>query len=101
MIGSIYFNPQIPFTHKHFSNIRRTEADWERTISQQLLNFILAWLSHANHLDHQPNPTKIRIGNSQQSKPRKYPSSLQRHNSPIKRLFRSLLPRLPTIQLAL
>lgn len=98
MVGRIILNPQIPLARKRYSDTQRTEPHWARILSQQFLNLILAWLSHANHPDRQPNPTKIRIGNNQQSKPRKYSSSLQRHNSPIKQLLRSLLARLPTIQ---
>lgn len=99
MVGRIISNPKIPLTHKHCSDTELTKTNLARILTQQFLNLILAWLSPANQADHQPNPTKIRIGNNQQSKPRKYPSSLLKQNIPVKRLIRSLLARLPTIQL--
>lgn len=97
MIGSTTFNTQIPLTYERRST-QYSELDWVKAVSEIFLSLMLVWFSPANHPDHPPHPTNRRIDNNQQSKPRKYLSSIQWKSLPVKQLFRSLLPRLPTKQ---
>lgn len=96
MIGSVNFSPQILLANKCCSNTQHTKAGWAKTVSEFLFNTILALSFPTNQPNPQSNTANTRIRSNQQGK--RYSSSLQPKDLLVKRIFRSLLPRLPTKQ---